>query len=237
LEQQLLASGRLVAVGELTASMAHEFNNPLGIILGFAHGLLADMDPADAHYHHVQIIIEEANRCERLVQELLEYGRPKSAEFALTDIEQIIRKTMDLVQPRAAKNHVQSAITIDDQLQQIHGDGQQLQQVLLNLSLNAVEAMPNGGTLKIAAVVDDVNQMSVTVADTGIGIDAEILPRIFQPFFTSKKGRGLGLGLPICDRIVKSHNGKIDVSSELGRGTIFKIRLPLKPVGDDEARQ
>jgi PAS domain S-box-containing protein len=234
LEQQLLASGRLVAVGELTASMAHEFNNPLGIILGFAHGLLAEMDPADAHYHHVQIIVEEASRCERLVQELLEFGRPKTAEFAPTDIETIIRKTVDLVQPHAANNHVETALQIDGQLPPIHADAQQLQQVLLNLCLNAVDAMPNGGTLTVAAAVDGANQMTVTVADIGIGIEAEVLPRIFQPFFTSKKRRGLGLGLPICDRIVKSHCGRIDVSSEPGRGTTFKIHLRLNPRNDND---
>jgi signal transduction histidine kinase len=237
LERQLLASGRLVAVGELTASMAHEFNNPLGIILGFAHGLLAEMDPADAHYHHVQIIVEEASRCERLVQELLEFGRPKAAEFALTDIAQIVRKTVDLVQPHAAKNHVETVMHIDDRLLSIHADAQQLQQVLLNLCLNAVDAMPNGGTLTVGARFDGANYVAVTVSDTGIGIDPEILPRIFQPFFTSKKRRGLGLGLPICDRIVKSHSGRIDVSSAPDRGTVFKIALPLKPCGEDTPLQ
>src|SRR6266576_140995 len=174
LEQQLLASGRLVAVGELTASMAHEFNNPLGIVLGFAQGLLANLEPSDTNYHHVQIIAEEAKRCERLVQELLEFGRPKSADFTLTDVEQMIQRT-----------------------------------------------------LTIGAAVDSRNSMTITVADTGIGIDADVLPRIFQPFFTSKKRRGLGLGLPICDRIVKSHGGKIEVDSKPGQGTIFKIHLPM----------
>jgi signal transduction histidine kinase len=236
LEQQLLASGRLVAVGELTASMAHEFNNPLGIILGFAQGLLTNMDPSDSNYHHVQIIAEEARRCERLVQELLEFGRPKNAEFALVDMKQIIYKTLDLVQNHAAKNHVETVTQIDDQLPAIRADPQQLQQVLLNLCLNAVDAMPKGGTLTVGITADHSSQLTITVADTGIGIDAEVLPRIFQPFFTSKKRRGLGLGLPICDRIVKSHSGRIEVSSELGRGTLFKIYLPMKPQGDEEAR-
>lgn len=229
LEQQLLASGRLVAVGELTASMAHEFNNPLGIILGFAQGLLGSMDPADPNYHHVQIIAEEAKRCEKLVQELLEFGRPKNADFAPTDVDQIIRKTVDLVQNHAGKNHVETATQVDDQLPRIHADPQQLQQVLLNLSLNAVDAMPKGGTLTVAAAANGADQMTLTVSDTGIGIDADVLPKIFQPFFTSKKRRGLGLGLPICDRIVKSHGGKIEVTSEPGRGTRFIIHLPLKP--------
>lgn len=229
LEQQLLASGRLVAVGELTASMAHEFNNPLGIVLGFAQGLLANMDPADVNYHHVQIIAEEAKRCEKLVQELLEFGRPKSADFTPTDVEQMIQKTLDLVQPRASKNHVETTMRINAQLPQIHADPQQLQQVLLNLSLNAVDAMPKGGKLTIGAAVDSSDQMTIIVADTGVGIEADVLPRIFQPFFTSKKRRGLGLGLPICDRIVKSHGGWIEVKSRPGRGTTFKIHLPMDP--------
>ena len=126
---------------------------------------------------------------------------------------------------------------IEDRLPPIHADAQQLQQVVLNLCLNAVDAMPNGGTLTVGASFDGANQVTVTVADTGIGIDAEILPRIFQPFFTSKKRRGLGLGLPICDRIVKSHSGKIDVSSAPGRGTIFKIGLPLQPCAEDKPLQ
>ena len=229
LEQQLLASGRLVAVGELTASMAHEFNNPLGIILGFAQGLLESMGPADPNYQHVRIIAEEAKRCEQLVHELLEFGRPKSADFIVMDVEQIIQKTMSLVQPHAAKNRVETAIRIADPLPQMYADPQQLQQILLNLSLNAVDAMPNGGTLTIGAAAAAAQAMRITVADTGIGIDADVLPRIFQPFFTSKKRRGLGLGLPICDRIVKSHGGKIEVESRPGQGTTFIIHLPLIP--------
>jgi PAS domain S-box-containing protein len=228
LEQQLLASGRLVAVGELTASMAHEFNNPLGIVLGFAQGVLSSMDPSDTHYHHVEIIVEEAKRCEKLVQELLEFGRPKSSDFTPTDVEPLIQKTLDLVQLRATKNNVETTTEIAPQMPQMHADPQQLQQVLLNLSLNALDAMPKGGTLTIGASIDSLNQLTITVADTGIGIDADVLPRIFQPFFTSKKRRGLGLGLPICARIVKSHGGRIEVDSEPGTGTIFKIHLPVE---------
>lgn len=229
LEQQLLASGRLVAVGELTASMAHEFNNPLGIILGFAQGLLESMDPADADYQHVRIIADEAKRCEKLVQELLEFGRPKNADFILTNVEQIIHKTMNLVQPHAAKNRVETTVQIDPLLPQVYADPQQLQQILLNFSLNAVDAMPKGGLLAVGATRDRDDGIVLTVTDTGIGIDADMLPRIFQPFFTSKKRRGLGLGLPICDRIVKAHGGTIGVESRPGEGTTFRIHLPRIP--------
>ena len=229
LEQQLLASGRLVAVGELTASMAHEFNNPLGIILGFAQGLLETMNPSDPDFQHVRIIAEEAKRCEKLVQELLEFGRPKSADFILTDVEQIIVRTMNLVQPHAMKNRVETVTEIEAGLPQMYADPQQLQQILLNLSLNAVDAMPKGGTLTVGAALDAADGIIITMADTGIGMDSDVLPRIFQPFFTSKKRRGLGLGLPICDRIVKAHGGKISVESRPGQGTTFKIQLPLIP--------
>ena len=227
LEQQLLASGRLVAVGELTASMAHEFNNPLGIILGFAQGLLAEMDAADPNYHHVEIIAEEAQRCEKLVQELLEFGRPRSAEFAQVDLQSIIDKTVDLVSNRAAKSNVSTTVNVAADVPAICADMQQLQQVLLNLSLNAIDAMARGGSLTISAIKESAGMVLLTVADSGAGIDADMLRRIFQPFVTANKRRGLGLGLPICHRIVKAHGGVIEVESEPGKGTTFRIHLPI----------
>ena len=231
LEQQLLASGRLVAVGELTASMAHEFNNPLGIILGFAQSLLDTLSPADPNYQHVQIIAEEAKRCEKLVQELLEFGRPKNSDFILTDVEQIIQRTMNLVQPQAAKNKVETETEVASGLPQIYADPQELQQLLLNLGLNALDAMPKGGKLMMRAGCAASGSIVITVSDTGMGIDNDVLPRMFQPFFTSKKRRGLGLGLPICARIAKSHGGAIRVETKLGEGTTFEVRLPVIPPG------
>lgn len=227
LEQQLLASGRLVAVGELTASMAHEFNNPLGIILGFAQGLLSSMDPKDENYRHVQIIAEEAKRCETLVKELLEFGRPKSADFAPTRIDEIIYKTLELVKSHAAKNNVETVTTIAPTLPLIYVDAQQLRQVILNLCLNAVDAMPSGGKLTLGAARDSKNRITITVADTGYGIDPANVAKIFQPFFTAKKRRGLGLGLSICDRIIRAHGGSITVHSKPGEGTTFVVCLPL----------
>jgi PAS domain S-box-containing protein len=227
LEEQLLASGRLVAVGELTASMAHEFNNPLGIILGFAQGLLAGLDPSDPNRRHVQIIAEEAKRCERLVQELLEFGRPSKGEFAPIDIGGVIAKTMELVQNRASASDVETATEIAPDLPRIRADAQQLQQVLLNLCLNAIDAMPRGGKLTVRATQEGDSAICLTVVDTGHGIDPDALRKIFQPFFTAKKKRGLGLGLSICDRIVKAHGGTLSASSAPGMGTTFTVRLPV----------
>jgi PAS domain S-box-containing protein len=227
LEQQLIASGRLVSIGELSASMAHEFNNPLGIVLGFAQALLTDMDPGDPNYRPIQIISEETKRCEKMVRDLLEFGRPKSTDFIWTDVTGIIDKTLEMISTRLYKQNVEAIKTIAPQLPRINADPQQLQQVLVNLCLNAVDAMPEGGKLTVAAMQDSSEQMILAVADTGFGIDADTLPKIFQPFFTAKKWRGMGLGLPICERIIKSHGGRIDVVSQPGHGTTFTLHLPL----------
>ena len=189
--------------------------------------LTGGMDPSEENYRHVQIIAEEAKRCEKLVQEVLEFGRPKSADFALTRIDEIIHKTIDLVKGHAAKNHVETVTTIEEDLPRLYVDAQQVQQVILNLCLNAVDAMPTGGKLTVGAARDSTDRITITVSDTGYGIDAETARKIFQPFFTAKKRRGLGLGLSICDRIVKAHGGRITVNSKPGEGTTFAVLLPL----------
>jgi PAS domain S-box-containing protein len=228
LEQQLIASGRLVSLGELTASMAHEFNNPLGIILGFSEDLLSDMDPADPNYRSLQIIDEEARRCEKIVKDLLEFARPRSADFTSTDVAELVRKTMEMISSRVLKQKVQPVLEVDADLPHIHADAQQLQQVLTNLCLNALDAMPQGGQLRMAASLDSPEWLSLVVSDTGFGIDDDARGKIFKPFFTAKKRKGLGLGLPISERIVKAHGGSILVESTPNRGTTFQVRLPVR---------
>jgi PAS domain S-box-containing protein len=231
LEQQLIASGRLVSLGEITASMAHEFNNPLGIVMGFAQDLLSETDPSSSQYRSLKIIDEETKRCQRIIQELLEFARPRSTELSLTDIKETVGKTLNLITNHLYKQKIETATLVDENLPKISADPQQLEQVLVNLYLNAIGAMPDGGKLIVEAntePVDGTDRMVViTVADTGFGIEKNDLPKIFQPFFTAKKGRGLGLGLPICQRIVKNHGGRIDVESQPGHGTTFKLYLPV----------
>jgi PAS domain S-box-containing protein len=232
LEQQLIMSGRLVSLGEVTASMAHEFNNPLGIIMGFVEDMLSSTDPADPNYRALQIIDEEAKRCRQIVGDLMEYARPKSTEFCLTSIADVIDKTLQLVKNRLYKQKVSVEKTLAPDLPCIQADSPQLEQVLVNLYLNAIDAMPEGGKLIVEARVvqtDSTAQMvEITVADTGFGIAETDLAKIFQPFFTAKKRRGMGLGLPICQRIVKNHGGRIEVKSQPGIGTTFMIYLPLE---------
>jgi len=231
LEQQLIASGRLISLGEVTASMAHEFNNPLGIIIGFVEDLLGAKKPGDAEFHALKIIDEESRRCKKIVQDLMEYARPKNAEMAPTQVGNVVERCLLLLKTHFYKQQIEPVTRIDPALPRIHADAQQLAQVLVNLFLNAIDAMPNGGRLTVAAELDPDGAppaLVLSVADNGIGIEKDLLAKIFQPFYTAKKRRGLGLGLPICERIIANHGGRIEVKSRHGEGTTFTIYLPLE---------
>src|SRR5437870_2635611 len=151
LEQQLIASGRLVSLGEITASMAHEFNNPLGIVMGFSQDLLSETDPSSPNYQSLKIIHEETKRCEKIIQDLLQFARPSSTDPCPTDVKQLIEKTLSLVANRLYKEKVESIVQVDEKLPKIYADPRQLEQVLVNLYLNAIDAMPEGGKLTVAA--------------------------------------------------------------------------------------
>ena len=231
LEQQLIASGRLVSLGEVTASMAHEFNNPLGIVMGFAQDMLSETDPSNQHYQSLKIIDEETRRCQKIIQELLEFARPRNTDLGLTDIKQMIEKTLNMVSNHLYKQKIEATSVIDSNLPQIYADAQQLEQVLLNLYLNAIDAMPIGGSLKVEAKQESAGfagpMVAISINDSGFGIDDKDLPKIFLPFFSARKRKGLGLGLPICERIIKNHGGKIEVDSRAGKGSTFRIFLPI----------
>jgi len=232
LEQQLIASGRLVSLGEITASMAHEFNNPLGIIMGFAEDLLSETDPLDPHHQALMIIDDETKRCQKLIQSLMQFARPGDAQRRPTYIGAIIDMTLRMVDTRLYRQKVTMARQVQPNLPPLQADPQQLEQVLINLYLNALDAMPDGGTLTVGAVIHGTGaaeNVVITLTDTGMGIDEEELHKIFQPFYTAKKKTGLGLGLPICERIVKSHGGRIEAESQRGKGTTFRIYLPTHP--------
>ena len=222
----MLASGRLVAVGELTASMAHEFNNPLGIILGFAQGLLLPKWMQRTRtYDHVEIIAEEAQRWKSWCRNCSN-SAARAARVAQVDLQWIIDKTVDLVCNRAAKSNVSMTVNVAADVPAICADMQQLQQVLLNLSLNAIDAMARGGSLTISAIKESAGMVLLTVADSGAGIDADMLRRISAFRFPPINRAGLGLGLPICHRIVKAHGGVIEVESQPGKG-ITETDLPI----------
>ena len=232
LEQQLIASGRLVSLGEITASMAHEFNNPLGIIMGFVEEMLNTTPSDAADYETLKIIDEEAKRCQKIIQGLMEFARPAPVTPQTTDVATLVAKTLKMIDARLYKQKVGLTEAVAPDLPPINADAQQLEQVLVNLYLNALDAMLAGGHLTVGAQLDGTgdlpNAVVITVADTGHGISGDDMQKIFQPFFTARKKAGMGLGLSICERIIRNHGGKIEVETEQGQGTLFRIRLPVK---------
>jgi signal transduction histidine kinase len=230
LEQQLIASGRLVSLGEITASMAHEFNNPLGIVMGFAEELLSEKKPEDPDYQPLKIMHGETKRCQKLIQDLMEYSRPRSVEKRETDAGELVDKSLRLIATHLHKHKIASELDIEPGLPPVDADPQQIEQVLVNLYLNAIDAMPDGGRLTVSARRKSDTALEITVTDTGVGIAPEDLGKIFQPFFSVKKKSGLGLGLPICSRIVANHGGTIEVESGPAQGTTFRIHLPVETI-------
>jgi PAS domain S-box-containing protein len=230
LEQQLIASGRLVSLGEITASMAHEFNNPLGIIMGFVEDMISSANPGSPDYQSLQIIDEESKRCQKIICDLMEFARPVNTSRCSVDIGDLIGKTLQMIDARLYKQKVALTKAIAPGLPQIQVDPKQLEQVLVNIYLNALDAMLSGGSLMVAAALETgspASMIMITIADTGMGIAADHLERVFQPFFTARKKAGLGLGLSICERIVKNHGGRIEVESQVNQGTMFRILLPI----------
>jgi two-component system NtrC family sensor kinase len=239
LEQQLIASDRLVSIGELAASVAHEFNNPLQIIMGFAQELLLEAKPSDPQHEPLTIIDTETRRCRQIIRNLLDFARPVDAERALSPVEPIVQDGIRLIYHYLQMARIKIEIDIEPDLPPIHADSQQLQQVLMNLAFNAAEAMPKGGKLAIRASAQPgsdapagepghESEMIIAVSDTGAGIPKENMTKIFRPFFTTKKKKGMGLGLSICERIVEAHGGRILVESAPGKGTTFYLHFPLR---------
>jgi signal transduction histidine kinase len=228
LEDHLIANDRLISVGELSASVAHEFNNPLQIILGFAQNLLQEASFSEAQRQDLRIIEDEARRCRGIIRNLLDFARPTSNEPVPIIVDAIVHDSIKLVRGYLDKSNIAVDIHIPADLPSIYGDPQPLKQVLINLFFNAADAMPGGGTLTIEAAAENAGHLTIAVSDTGQGIDPETLPHIFRPFFTTKKKRGTGLGLSVCDRIIKAHGGSITVESRPESGTSFFLHFPLK---------
>jgi signal transduction histidine kinase len=235
LEGQLIISDRLVSLGELAASFAHEFNNPLAIILGLSQEMRAVLDSSDPHYESITSIEEEALRCRKIVMDLMDFVRPSDATFIPVDVGELLEKTRSMVAVQYQKANVVTALDLAPDLPPILADPQQLRQVLINLAFNAAEAMPKGGKLTFRAALDsheptkdgpNNRELTIAVSDTGVGIDPDNLSNIFRPFFTTKKRKGMGLGLSICERIVKSHGGRIRAESTPGKGTTFYLHFP-----------
>jgi signal transduction histidine kinase/CheY-like chemotaxis protein len=233
-QEQLLQSEKLASIGQLAAGVAHEINNPMGVILGFAQGILKTLPEDDPLRRPLTTMEKESLRCKRIVQNLLDFARHSEPTPSPTNINELIDSFCDLVEHQTSLQNIKLVKGYDPALPSIMADPNQLQQVFINIMLNAHQAMPHGGTLRITTRTVG-SELQVIFADTGTGIPAENIPNVFDPFFTTKEvGEGTGLGLSVSYGIVKAHGGDIEVESQVGKGTTFIIKLPLDKSEGDE---
>ncbi|MBI4641227.1 MAG: response regulator [Candidatus Tectomicrobia bacterium] len=238
LTRQLLQAQKLESLGTLTAGIAHDFNNLLAGIIGYAELISIGLDSQSKEAQHVQYVIQTGQRAASLVRQLLTFSRQTSFELQPFEITPLIKETVKLLE-RTFPKTVAIQLQLDPGVGNILADPTQIQQVLMNLATNALDAMPDEGTLTITAQPVTLREppgaslspgryLSLSVQDTGTGMPPEILDRIFEPFFTTKApGKGTGLGLSVVYGIVQNHKGHIQVESALGKGTTFTIYFPL----------
>jgi nitrogen-specific signal transduction histidine kinase/iron only hydrogenase large subunit-like protein len=222
----LVQSAKLASMGQLSAGIAHEINNPLTGVLTFAHLLKQKPNMDEQDKQDLGVIINETTRVAEIVRSLLDFARERPVSKVLINVNDVISRTMRLLRNQKAFGQIVIEEELRDHLPQVGGDMNQLQQVFLNLSLNACEAMPKGGTLTISSLAED-GQVLVKVADTGCGIKKDHLDKVFEPFFSTKPaGKGTGLGLSVSYGIIRQHGGDLTVESQEGKGTTFTICLP-----------
>lgn len=221
----LLQTAKLAAVGQLAASVAHEINNPLYAVRSSLYLVEQDLPPNAPQREFLDLAQQELGRIARIIARMRDFYKPVRSEFQPTDLNDLLRETLHL----AATYLDHSAVAVDQHLDPalppVFGSADQLRQVLLNLILNACDAMPDGGTLTVRTAVER-EQVVVTIGDTGVGIPPDVRERLFEPFFTTKP-TGTGLGLSVSYHIVTQHDGSFDISSAAGKGTVCTIRLPL----------
>lgn len=232
LEKRLLQADKLSSIGLLAAGVAHEVNTPLAVISTYAQMLTKQLSGDETKSKLLDKIARQTFRASEIVNSLLNFSRTSPSDFGEVDLNRVVEDTIGLVRHQLDKAHVRVLMDLQTQLPTVKGNAGKLQQVFLNLVLNARDAMESGGQLAIRSFSDG-STVKITVADTGQGIPAENLPRIYDPFFTTKVARkGTGLGLSVTYGIVQEHGGSIEVSSQLGQGTVFHLEFPLvrKPV-------
>lgn len=223
-QEQLIQAAKLAAIGELASNIAHEINNPLTSILGYAE-LIKEETDINSIMNDIEVIEKESLRARDIVHQLLEFSRKRQIEIKEININDIMSEVLALTAVPLKDSNINISKHYGD-IPLIEGDANQLKQVFLNIINNAIFAMQGSGTLGVATRMDRDN-VYIEISDTGKGIPPEVLHRIFEPFFTTKQEKGTGLGLSISYKIIESHKGRIDVESEKGRGTKFTVVLPV----------
>jgi len=229
MQDSMIMTDRLASIGELASGMAHELNNPLTAVIGFADIILEE-DDINTIKEDIALLNHEAKRMAEVTKNMLTFARKHPAIKTQLNINDVVSKVMEIRAYEHRLNNVQVITNLTEDLPEVTGDYFQLQQVVLNIVINAEYFMKeahNGGTLDIKTEKTE-NGIRLSITDNGPGIAKENLTRIFDPFFTTKPiGKGTGLGLSICFGIIQEHNGNIYTVSELGKGTTFIIELPV----------
>ncbi len=232
LQEQLRHADRLATIGQLAAGVAHEFNEPLGNVLGFAQLILRNENLPDDIKDDIDKIVTASMHAREVVKKLMLFARQMPAEKTRVNINKVIEEGLYFLDARCIKAGIEMVRSLTPDLPEIMADQSQIHQVLVNLVVNAIQAMPDGGTITISTEWLD-KYICLRVTDTGEGMSDEILEQLFVPFFTTKDvDEGTGLGLPVVHGIVTSHGGSIEVSSQAGKGSSFEIQLPI--AGPDE---
>lgn len=227
LQEQLRKTERIAELGTLASGMAHEIGTPMNVILGRAEYLM-DRVADESIKKGLQTIISQVERITKVMNQLLAFARRKQPERRPVALGEIVENSLDMFRERLAKNRIRVELQLDPACPMVLADADQMSQVLINLVMNALHAMPDGGLLRIS-LAPEKETVRLTVADTGHGMPPEVAQKIFEPFFTTKEfGKGTGLGLTVVKGIIEEHQGSITVDSESGKGTTFTILLPKR---------
>jgi two-component system NtrC family sensor kinase len=228
-EEQIAQADKLASIGQLSAGIAHEINNPLGIILGFTQLLIRHEDPQSEKYQDLKTIEKHVRNCKTIVEDLLNFARTSSPDENLIRIDTALDDVLKFIHQHGDHDRIEVVKNYDPEVPQMFLDEKKIKQVFMNLLLNARHAMGNEGRLSLSTAYRPAGrQVVIKIADSGYGIDERNLSRIFDPFFTTKPtGEGTGLGLSVSYGIIKNHGGDITVDSESGRGATFTIILPV----------
>ena len=225
---QLVQSDKLASIGRLAAGVAHEINNPLGGIIMYSHLALEDLPDDRTAFQNLKKVVTQAERCKKIIKGLLDFSRQREFAIESVNVNDITEEILSLVETQSLFQNIEIIKDLDPNLPTIDGDKSQLQQVFINLAINAAEAMENGGKLIVKSSFRD-SSLEIKFTDTGCGIPSEDIEKIFEPFFTTKSHmNGTGLGLAVSHGIITKHNGTISVESSIKKGTTFTIRLPAK---------
>jgi two-component system NtrC family sensor kinase len=237
-QTRLLQQHKMISLGRLAASVVHEINNPLAGILNYIRLMIkivsrsstVTAENLEKFERYLDLVQSETSRCSRIVSNLLAFSRQSRLEFSEVDINELLEKCIMLSQHKLSLQNIEIKTDLNPTIANVSGDFNQIQQCIINLIFNAIDAMPDGGTLSIKSALNaNKGVVGIEIADTGSGIAKEDLPHIFDPFYSTKtEGTGLGLGLSTVYGIIDRHKGTITVESEAGKGTVFRIALPLE---------